>query len=400
MSPPACAPLDIASGSRSSPTRTCATETPPVLRAAGTAYRPNRDFATLGYSGNGRVEARVVPVDLLVPSPSANASTSGCEASDFASFPGGAIALLQRGACTFRVKVANAVAAGAAGVVVFNEGNPGRRALVSATLGPPQASVPAVSASFEVGDELRTGGTVELATDVSVERRRTRNVIAESRGGNPANLVVSGAHLDSVEEGPGINDNGSGSAMLLEVAEELAALRPANKLRFAWWSAEEVGLIGSTHYVARLSPVERRRHALYLNFDMVASPNYALYLYDGDARRLPAGSAAIERVFRRYFAARRIPQRQTAVGDRSDHAAFVAAGIPAGGIFTGADGQKSASEAAAFGGRAGRPHDPCYHARCDTLENVNRAVLVRVARAVAHALGHFARDVSAVRRGR
>ena len=367
-----------------------------VVGDAGTSYRNGKDFTALGYSGSGRVEARAVAVDLLVPSPSANASTSGCEASDFASFPRSAVALLQRGTCTFRVKVANAAAAGASAVVVFNEGNPGRRALFAATLGPPQAGIPALSASFETGIALGRDGR---ARDRPLDRAAAH---AERHRRQPArksaNLVVAGAHLDSVEDGPGINDNGSGSAVLLEAAEELAALRPRNRLRFTWWGAEEFGLIGSRHYVERLSAVERRRHALYLNLDMVGSPNYALLVYDGDGARAPAGSAAIERALRGYFTARRIPHRQTALGDRSDHAPFAAAGIAVGGLFTGADGRKSASEARVFGGRAGRPHDPCYHAPCDTLENVSRAALTRTGRAVAQTLERFARDVSAVRR--
>jgi Zn-dependent M28 family amino/carboxypeptidase len=372
---------------------------PPRLRVvgAGDTYRADRDFATLGFTGGGRVEARVVPVDLLVPSPSPNASTSGCESSDFATFPRGAIALLQRGTCTFRAKVANAVQAGAAAAIVFNEGNPGRRELVSATLGPPQVSVPALSASFALGQALRGPGvTVELATDVISETRRTRNVIAESRTGRPDRLVVAGAHLDSVPRGPGINDNGSGSAVLLETAEQLAALRPRNRLRFVWWAAEEIGLVGSRYYVERLSPAARRQHALYLNFDMVGSPNFVLFVYDGDGSSSPPslvpprGSAAIERRFSGYFASRRIPHRDMSLGASSDHAPFAGAGIPIGGLFTGADGRKSAAQARAFGGRAGRAHDPCYHKRCDTLANVSRTALRRTAGAVVDAIRHFA----------
>jgi Zn-dependent M28 family amino/carboxypeptidase len=374
---------------------------PPVLRILNPEprnYRAGRDIATLGYSGSGRVEARVVAVDLLVPSPRPNASTSGCQAADFATFPEGAVALLQRGACTFRVKVANALAAGASAAIVFNEGNPGRRGLFSATLGTPPAAVPALSTSFAVGDALRRPGvTASLATDVVTELRSTHNVIAESRAGRPDNLVVAGAHLDSVEAGPGINDNGSGSAMLVEVAEQLAAARPRNRLRFVWWGAEELGLLGSLHYVEGLSPAARRQHALYLNFDMVASRNFGVFVYDGNRSvsgstlPAPAGSAAIERSFRGYFASRRIAYRETSLGESSDHAPFAHVGIPVGGLFTGADGLKSAAHARAFGGSAGRPYDACYHRRCDTLANVNRFALGRVAETAAHVIQRYAR---------
>ena len=387
---------------------------PPVLRvvdAATQRFRAERDYTTLGYSGSGAVTAQVVAVDLLVPSPGPNESTSGCEASDFAAFPEGAIALLQRGKCFFREKLANAVTAGASAVIVFNEGNPGRRAVFAATLGAPQASIPVLAASFEVGDELRngvsdgpTGVSVRLETDVVAERRRTRNVIAESRVGNPTRLVVVGAHLDSVQRGPGLNDNGSGSAVILEVAEQLKGLRPRNRLRFVWWGAEELGLLGSRHYVGRLSQAARRTHALYLNFDMVGSPNFVRFVYDGDASstqsslELHPASAAIERVFARYFDSRGLAFRETSLGGSSDHAPFARAGIPVGGLFTGAGGLKSEAEASIFGGEAGRPYDACYHRACDTAANVSGVALTQMARAAAHAVRHFARDASGVRR--
>jgi Zn-dependent M28 family amino/carboxypeptidase len=383
-----------------------ADRSPPTLQpvqASAWPYRAGRDFATFGYSGSGRVEGPVVAVDLVVPSPEPNASTSGCEDADFAGFPRGAVALLQRGTCTFRVKVANAIEAGASAVVVFNEGNDGRRDLVAGTLGTPQVRVPALAASFELGDELRngvrtgaTGATVRLSADMVVERRRTRNVIAESRAGRAGNVVVVGAHLDSVQRGPGINDNGSGSAVILEVAEQIARTKPRNRLRFVWWGAEELGLLGSRHYVQRLSPAARRQIALYLNADMVGSPNFVRFVYDGEAGNAPAGSAAIERVFTSYFRSRRIEYRETGLGGGSDHASFAAAGIPVGGLFTGADGRKSADEAADFGGRAGQSYDPCYHRPCDTLANVNARALDQLGDALAHAVLRFARDTSSV----
>lgn len=381
---------------------------PPVLRVAGAApqrFRARRDYTTLGYSGSGAVEAQVAAVDLLVPSPSPNGSTSGCESSDFAGFPRGAVALLQRGTCFFRVKLENAVAAGASAVVMFNEGNPGRRDVFAATLSPPQASIPALAASFEVGNELRngfrngpTGVTVRLETDVVAERRRTRNVIAETRAGNPGRLVVVGAHLDSVQLGAGMNDNGSGSAVILEVAEQLRGLRPSNRVRFVWWGAEELGLLGSRRYVSRLSQAARRAHALYINLDMVGSPNFGRFVYDGDASSVHPASAAIERVFARYFDSRGLAYRETSLGGNSDHAPFAQAGIPVGGLFTGADGVKSSGEASAFGGEAGQPYDPCYHRACDNAANVSGAALRQMAGAAAHAVRRFARDVSDVRR--
>ncbi|CAN5341644.1 hypothetical protein BH18ACI2_BH18ACI2_04870 [soil metagenome] len=265
--------------------------------------------------------AAVTAVDLVVPSPAENGNTSGCEAADFVGFPAGTIALMQRGSCSFRVKVENARAAGAAGAIIFNEGNPGRTATVSGTLNPPQVALPAVGATFALGVELSngaldgpTGVTVRLRTDVIAEDRTTHNVIAETSGGDPESVIVVGAHLDSVTRGPGINDNGSGSAAILEIAKVFQAQKrePRNKLRFIWFGAEEVGLLGSTHYVNNLSQAERDRIRLMLNFDMIGSPNFVRFVYDGDnssfppgpnAMQGPPGSGAVEQVFLDYFEA-------------------------------------------------------------------------------------------------
>ena len=192
-------------------------------------------------------------------------------------------------------------------------------------------------------------------------------MIAESRDGDPNNVVMAGAHLDSVLRGPGINDNGSGSAAILETAIQMAKVKPRNKLRFAWWGAEEAGLVGSTAYVAGLSAEEKAKIALYLNFDMVGSPNHVFFIYDGDdsdgvgAGPGPGGSAEIEKVFEGFFAARGVPFKGTDFSGRSDYGPFIADGIPAGGLFTGAEGVKTADEAALWGGTAGQPYDPCYH---------------------------------------
>ena len=290
----------------------------------------------------------------------------------------------------------------------MNEGNPGRRALFQATLTSPQASIQALAASSAVGDALRngrtagpTGVTVSLRTDVVAETRRTQNVIAESRTGIAANLVVAGAHLDSVDRGPGLNDHGSGSALVLEVAEALAGSHPANRLRFVWWGGEELGLLGSRHYVAGLSPTELRRHALYLNFDMVGSPNFVPFVYEGSGggnTAPPPGSEAIERAFTRYFTAHGQRFVLTDLGGASDHAPFARAGIPVGGLFAGADGDKSVAQQAAVGGEAGEPYDACYHRSCDTLANVDAAFATKLARAAATVVAQFSRDVSAVRR--
>ena len=215
---------------------------------------------------------------------------------------------------------------------------------------------------------------------------------------------MAGAHLDSVQAGPGINDNGSGTAAILEVALKLAKHRPENTLRFAFWGAEELGLIGSEAYVADLSQAEQDRIALYLNFDMVGSPNYVFFIYDGDnsdavgAGPGPAGSAQIETLFESYYRQVGESWKGTDFSGRSDYGPFITeeVGIPSGGLFTGAEGVKTAEEAAIWGGTAGQPYDRCYHLACDTFANVNLKALDVNSDAIAYAVLTYAYSTASV----
>ncbi|MBG0826513.1 M28 family peptidase [Planomonospora sp. ID67723] len=362
-------------------------------------YVRNTDFRTMTYSGSGSVTAAVQPVDVMIPPGAApNSSTSGCEASDFAGFTAGNIALLQRGTCSFQIKAENAQAAGAKGVIIFNEGQPGegpadRRVLLGGTLGAPTTNIPVVGTTYAIGEELAAAGTtVTLVTNTESDpKRKTHNVLAESRWGDPDKVVMAGSHLDSVVDGPGINDNGSGSAGVLETALKAGLFPTKNKLRFAFWGAEELGLLGSEHYVANLSAEEKAKIKLYLNFDMIASPNYTFGIYDGDdsdgvgAPAGPAGSDQIEKLFESYFKAVGQPYTGTDFTGRSDYGPFIEVGIPAGGLFTGAEGIKTPEEAAKFGGEAGVAYDKCYHLECDTIANVNDKALAVNTGAIATA---------------
>ena len=253
---------------------------PAVLRQLTPVDEEYPTVAFIG-SGGGDVTGTVIPVDLALDDPAT--STSGCEAEDFASadWSGDSdIALIQRGACVFADKVANAQAAGAEAVIIFNQGDAptnDRQGLVIGTLGDFVADIPVVGASFAQGQALAQPGSTAHVHVLEPEPRTTVNVIAEKPGKNRNNVVMAGAHLDSVD-GPGINDNGSGAAALLEVALMMANLKPENTLRFAWWGAEESGLVGSTAYVESLSPAELDKIALYMNYDMVGSPK--LYIHD------------------------------------------------------------------------------------------------------------------------
>ena len=225
--------------------------------------------------------------------------------------------------------------------------------------------------------------------------RTTVNVIADSpKGKIKGETVVVGAHLDSVTEGPGINDNGSGSSTILEIAEQMAALKYTKKLqrqvRFAFWGAEENGTLGSEHYVENLTENQRAKIYANLNFDMVGSPNYVRFVYDGDGSDIPEdagppGSAAIEAIFTDYFASQGLASAPTAFDGRSDYGAFIAAGIPAGGLFSGAEGVKTAEQAATYGGTAGVAYDVCYHQACDTINNLSTQALYELGDAAAHA---------------
>jgi Zn-dependent M28 family amino/carboxypeptidase len=409
-----------------------------------TVYVAGEDFFTAEYSGSGDVTATLQAVDLVLPpGPTASTSNSGCEPEDFADFVAGNIALVQRGTCDFSVKAQNAFDAGAVGVIIFNEGQEGRTETLNPTLGDQfSADLPVVGTSFEIGNELaallETGEVIiHLMTDTLIELDvPTTNLIAETPTGRDDRVVMAGAHLDSVPDGPGIEDNGTGSVALLETALQIAELgiEPRNTIRFAWWGAEEAGLVGSQFYVDSLTKAETKDIELYLNFDMIGSPNFARFIYDGDGDAFgikgPTGSDDIETLFEEFFASQGLASEPTAFDGRSDYDAFITAGIPAGGLFTGAEGAKTEDQVALYGGLAtfdGEPvsYDPCYHQACDSLtpiadgadaelytalnaayggaleyngviSNVNTLVFEQMADAVAHAILTYAMSTSSV----
>ncbi|HEX6569810.1 MAG TPA: M28 family peptidase, partial [Acidimicrobiales bacterium] len=320
------------------------------------------------------------------------------------------IALIQRGTCTFGEKARNAQAAGAEAVIIFNQGNTdGRTGLIVGTLGDESAGVvtiPVVGASFDNGVALsQPGSTAHVATEVFLEIRTTENIIADSPFGNPDNVVMQGAHLDSVPAGPGIQDNGSGSAALITTALAMAKVESVNQLRFAWWGAEESGLIGSTHYVNTLPEADLGKIALYMNYDMIASPNFVQTVYDADESTfaaadfgvvVPPGSTAIEDVYESFYTGRGVPYDDTAFSGRSDYQAFILAGIPASGLFTGAEERKTAEQQAIWGGTVGDQFDPCYHQACDTFDNLSTEALDVNVDAVAFAALTFAFSTESV----
>ena len=345
----------------------------------------------MSYSGSGDNTATVSTVNDI----------RGCNAADFAGFPAGNIALISRGACTFAQKATNAFNAGASGVIIYNNAPGTLNGTLSSTF---TLDISVTSVTLDVGQQLAAlvpGGLVmRLKTDTFRGVATTYNVFAETKNGDPNNVIMAGAHLDSVNAGPGINDNGSGSAALIEVAKQMAKVQPRNMVRFAWWGAEESGLVGSNFYMDNLTQAERDRITLYLNFDMIGSPNHVFFIYDGDdsdavgAGPGPAGSAQIEKTFEAFFNMRGIPFKGTDFSGRSDFGRFIFYGVPSGGLFTGAEGIKTAAEAALWGGTAGQQYDPCYHLACDTYANNNDHALDVNSDAVAFAVLQYAMNTS------
>jgi Zn-dependent M28 family amino/carboxypeptidase len=351
------------------------------------------DYTPMTYSGSGNVTADVQHVVA-----GAGSLGPGCIAGDFAGFVAGRIALIQRGACPFKDKAINAQNAGASAVVIYNNvAGP-----LNGTLGSPGQNIPVLGTLQAIGTDTvtRLGSgpvTFHIETTTDSDTRTTWNVIAETTSGDPNRVVVVGAHLDSVLPGPGINDNGSGSAAILEIAEVFAAQNreARNKLRFMWYGAEEFNLLGSAFYVNSLSQAERDKIMAMVNFDMVGSPNYVRFVYDGDnsafpvgpgAAEGPPGSAYLETLFVDYFNAVGLASDPTPFSGRSDYGPFIAVGIPAGGLFTGAEGIKTAAQAATYGGTAGIAYDPCYHQACDTFANNSNTGLDQMSDAAAHVI--------------
>jgi Zn-dependent M28 family amino/carboxypeptidase len=375
------------------------------------AYVWETDYRTMTYSGIGDVTAEIVFVTpVFPPGAEPNTSTDGCEAADFQGINlTGKIAVIQRGTCNFIEKVANAESRGAAAVLIFNEGQEGRTDIVAGTLpADTTVGIPVVGVRYDLGkalhDQYSVGAAVTLRVAVTGNNYMapTYNLFAETVAGRSDQVVLIGAHLDSVIEGPGINDNGSGTAALLEVSRQIGlhGYSPQNKIRFAWWGAEENGLIGSYHYLDNLSATDVRNIAMYLNVDCIASHNFVRGVEDSDLsdtsndpgtiyKETPEGSGAIEQVLLDYFHAQNLPTKPTPLTGMTDYEGFAKYGIPFGGLYTELDGIKTEAEALLFGGTAGEPYDDCYHKACDTVSNMNTQIFTENARAIAHLAQSF-----------
>jgi aminopeptidase Y len=312
---------------------------PRVAPAGGRALEDRRDVRTLAYSPGGRASGAVRPIGIAP----GRGSDAGCDPADFAALRDGEIALVQRGTCEMRAKARNAERAGAAAVLIANDGREDRTGVIAGTLGAPGLRIPALFVSSAAAQDLVAAGRATIAVDAVSEQRTTGNVLAET--GTGPRVAMAGAHLDSVEDGPGLNDDGSGVAALLVAARSLAGRAPEGAtLRLGFWGAEELGLYGSRHYVRSLGSAERSAIGAYVNLDMVGTEGGRMAVYRGDDE--------IEASLRReLLALGRDDVGEESLGSSSDHAPFARAGIPVGGIFTGID--------------------RCYHRACDDLDNVD-----------------------------
>jgi hypothetical protein len=374
---------------------------------AGASFEFGGDFGSMYRTEpmSTDITAPVWAADVRYPAgPTANGNTSGCEVDDYAGMPPGAIVVVQRGTCTFATKFLLADQVGAGAMLLSNEGNvpeiPDRTLPlwfnVDGLVTPSAAVTVETAAALANGVQKGlTGLTARIRMDWRPGTYPTQNVIAETKTGDPDKVIVVGAHLDSVGTGSGINDNGSGSAALLEMAKHINKMKLRNKVRFLWFSAEESGLLGSEAYVASLDDAQRSRIAAMLNFDMIASPNFARFVYDGDQGSFPPGpndlvappgSDEIEQIFLDYFEDKGLANEPTAFDGRSDYGPFIEAGIPAGGLFTGAEEVKTPAQVALYGGTAGIPFDICYHQGCDDFFNLNKRGYEEMADAAAHTL--------------
>ncbi|KAH7116254.1 leupeptin-inactivating enzyme 1 precursor [Dendryphion nanum] len=358
-----------------------------VFKAGGTEY----PGAYMTYGPKGDLKGVAL----------AKVNNLGCDAADYPTGVSGKIAVISRGTCPFSQKSINAKAAGAVGAVIYNN-VPGA---LAGTLGGVGDYVPTIGVVQETGAALTTAitnGAVlsDLFVDTIEENRTSYNVIAQTKGGDKNNVLVLGGHTDSVYQGPGINDDGSGTVGVFAVAKALTKFQVKNAVRFAFWSAEEFGLLGSKHYLRTIngtisgSAAEVSKVRAYLNFDMIASPNYVLGIYDGDGSAFnlsgPAGSDTIEKDFELFYESKGLPHVPSIYSGRSDYAAFLENGIPAGGLFTGAEELKTPEEAQLFGGQAGVALDVNYHQKGDDINNLAHDAFLLNSQSIANSVAKYA----------
>lgn len=364
----------------------------PALTVSGTKYRVDQASMLVTTAPGGLNAPTLRP-----------GKPSGCAATDYGSINiSGAIAVVDDTGCSVVTKQNIALAKGAVGLLVVNRGRQPPPGGLFSTGYYRQLTVP-VGVIDETADAAlrRTSAPVRLTLDGKAEMVKSRNVTAQTKSGSPSDVVLVGAHLDSIGGGPGINDNGSGVAAVLETALQLGpSPQVDNAVRFAFWGAEEMSLEGSTQYVRNLPLDQLDDLALYLNFDMIGSPNAGFFTYDGDQsgqatdpKPIPEGSAGIERTLAGYLNMAGARPADLPISANTDYHPFLQAGVPIGGATTGASQRKTKVQARLWGGRAGAAFDPNYHTRRDTIDNVDARAFGIMGSAIAFTVGTYARSI-------
>ena len=391
-----------------------------ALRDSGfDVQTPEFDRLALAQAGKPTltIGSRGFPVDqasLLVNTPPGGLSAvtlrpsapSGCTAAAYGSVNvRGALAVVDDAGCSMVDKQNAATGRGAVGLLVVHGDGPAPAGLF--TPGYYEALTLPIAVIDDAADAQlrRTSAPVKLVLDAKTVRVPFRNVVAQTKTGDGHHVVVAGAHLDAVSGSPGINDNATGVSALLETAVQLGGSPSVtNAMRFTFFGAESAGLEGSTKYVRGLGRAALDDIAMYLDFDLLGSPNAGFFTYDGDQSgqpnpdvpRVPEGSAGIERTFAGYLNLAGVRPADLPMGRVSDYYAFLAAGIPVGGITTGGNQRKSEVQARLWGGTAGQPFDPNYHSPRDTLDDIDRRALSITAPAVAFAVATYAASTEGV----
>lgn len=347
---------------------------------------------------NGVVPDSLTEMDMSPPTPGDSpvvgrlvlVKNSGCLDEDYVDVKDGTVALIKRGECSFGDKAVLAAKFGAVATIIYNN----EEGSIRGTLGVPKEGVkvsPCVGVGLKEGEkyakQIENGDELEaeVYVDSFVGPITTVNIIAETVDGDPENVVMLGAHSDSVTAGPGINDDGSGTISLLEVAKQLSKFRVNNKVRFAWWAAEEEGLLGSNYYAETLSTEENMKIRLFMDYDMMASPNYEYEVYDGNNEVNPKGSAEIKQLYIDYYTSHGLNYTLIPFDGRSDYVGFIEHGIPGGGVAAGAE-KKNAQN--------GEVLDRCYHQLCDDVSNIAWDAFLVNTRLIAHSVATYGFDLS------
>jgi Peptidase family M28 len=371
-----------------------------IMADGATALEDIHDFKAMTFSASGDVTANIYALGFDPTAKPGDRNGRGCDALDWAAVPSGVIVLAQPGPCRRLDVVLRAQAAGVVALVTSYADWPRDGVLRPTLVTPADVHIPVIGTTPAAGlvlyDASMQGQRVHVVTATLTEQRTSMNVIGETPDGDPGRVVMLGGHLDSVIDGPGINDNGSGTMTVLEIARELAALgradaptRPTWKVRVAFWTGEEIGLYGSATYARALNRESAGRIQAYLNFDMLGSPNGIRVIYD-DGTTNPPGGAVIADLLQQALESESLAWEKEFIGAVSDHYPLEQAGVPTGGLYSGANEVKSPTQESRYGGTAGLPNDACYHLACDTIDNVDQAWLEQMARAAAWVVGALA----------